>query len=63
MTRLVVSAVCVVAMPAVVTRGATETAGGRVHVTYTHRCQRSKHVVIDPAKLAPEPIVDGKWPD
>lgn len=34
-----------------------------VHVTYTWKRQRVKHVVIDPAKLVLQPIIDGRWPD
>jgi predicted neuraminidase len=30
-----------------------QTSDGRVHVTYTWKRQRVKHVVVDPAKLAP----------
>jgi predicted neuraminidase len=41
---------------------AIQSADGLVHVTYTHGRERIKHVVLDPAKLAPKPIVDGKWP-
>lgn len=40
-----------------------QTADGMVHVVYTWRRERIKHVVIDPAKLVLKPIVDGKWPD
>jgi alpha-L-rhamnosidase len=29
-----------------------QTADGRVHITYTWKRERVKHVVIDPAKLA-----------
>ena len=39
-----------------------QTADGRVHVTYTWRRQRIKHVVIDPARLQPVPLVGGNWP-
>jgi predicted neuraminidase len=39
-----------------------QSADGLVHVTYTHGRERVKHVVIDPAKVTPKPIVDGKWP-
>jgi predicted neuraminidase len=34
-----------------------------VHITYTWKRQRVKHVVVDPAKLVARPIVDGKWPE
>ena len=39
-----------------------QTADGLVHITYTWHRERIKHVVIDPTKLKPQPIVDGKWP-
>jgi predicted neuraminidase len=42
---------------------AIQTADGLVHVTYTWKRQKIKHVVINPAKLVARPIVDGKWPD
>jgi predicted neuraminidase len=35
---------------------------GLVHVTYTWKRERIRHVVIDPARLASQPIVDGVWP-
>jgi predicted neuraminidase len=38
-----------------------QTADGRVHITYTWKRQRMKHVTVDPAKLVLKPIVDGKW--
>lgn len=37
-------------------------ADGRVHVTYTWKRQRIKHVVMDPARLKPVPMPDGNWP-
>ena len=40
-----------------------QTADGRVHITYTWKRQRVKHVTVDPAKLRLKPIVDGKWPE
>jgi molybdenum ABC transporter molybdate-binding protein len=40
-----------------------QTADGLVHVTYTWKRQRIKHVVIDPAALKPVPMADGKWPE
>ena len=39
-----------------------QTTDGLVHITYTWKRQRIKHVVIDPAALTPVPMVDGKWP-
>ncbi len=40
-----------------------QTSDGMVHITYTWKRQRVKHVVIDPAKLETTPMVDGKWPE
>lgn len=39
-----------------------QTSDGLVHITYTWKRQRVKHVVVDPSKLRPQPIIDGKWP-
>jgi predicted neuraminidase len=39
-----------------------QSSDGLVHVTYTWKRQRIKHVVIDPARLVPLPMPDGKWP-
>ena len=39
-----------------------QAADGRVHITYTWRRQRIKHVAIDPAKLDAVPMADGTWP-
>jgi predicted neuraminidase len=39
-----------------------QTKDGLVHITYTWKRQRVKHVVVDPAKLSLKPIVDGQWP-
>ena len=39
-----------------------QSADGLVHITYTWKRQRIKHVVIDPAKLHTTPMRDGKWP-
>jgi predicted neuraminidase len=33
-----------------------------VHITYTWRRQRIKHVAIDPSKLKPVAMPDGEWP-
>ena len=39
-----------------------QTRDGLVHITYTWKRQKVKHVVLDPAKLTAKPIVDGQWP-
>jgi len=39
-----------------------QSADGIVHVTYTWKRQRIRHVAFDPAKLAPVPMSDGAWP-
>ncbi|MFN0021236.1 MAG: exo-alpha-sialidase [Pirellulaceae bacterium] len=40
-----------------------QTADGLVHITYTWKRQRVKHVVVDPAKLVLRPMEKGKWPE
>ena len=40
-----------------------QTADGLVHITYTWKRERVKHVVVDPARLETSNIVDGRWPD
>lgn len=40
-----------------------QTADGLVHITYSWKRLRIKHVVVDPAKLQPVPMPDGRWPD
>lgn len=39
-----------------------QTHDGLVHITYTWKRQRVKHVVLDPAMLAPLPMSNGEWP-
>ncbi|WP_295119462.1 family 78 glycoside hydrolase catalytic domain [uncultured Chitinophaga sp.] len=39
-----------------------QTSDGLVHVVYTWRRERIKHVVIDPAKLELKPIIAEQWP-
>jgi predicted neuraminidase len=40
-----------------------QTSDGMVHVVYTWRRQKIKHVVIDPAKLEMKEIKNGIWPE
>ena len=35
---------------------------GLVHATYTWKREKIRHVVVDPARLAPVSMVDGAWP-
>lgn len=39
-----------------------QTADGLLHVSYTWKRKKIRHVVLDPAKFTLKPIVDGKWP-
>jgi len=39
-----------------------QTSDGMVHVTYTWKRQRIRHVVIDPARLTPREMPEGRWP-
>ena len=39
-----------------------QTKDGLVHITYTWRRERVKHVVLDPGDLELRPIEDGRWP-
>lgn len=39
-----------------------QTRDGLVHITYTWKRQRVKHVVLDPAKLELRPIAGDQWP-
>lgn len=39
-----------------------QTRDGLVHIVYTWERKRIKHVVIDPAKLSLQPIINGQWP-
>ena len=39
-----------------------QAADGSVHVTYTWKRQRVRHVVLDPKKLVLRDMADGKWP-
>lgn len=40
-----------------------QTGDGLVHVTYTHRRTRIRHVVLDPAELPRHPMPGAAWPD
>jgi predicted neuraminidase len=39
-----------------------QAADGTIHVTYTWKRQRVKHVALDPKKLVLRDMTDGKWP-
>lgn len=39
-----------------------QTKDGMVHIVYTWRRERIKHVMIDPSKLVLEPIINEQWP-
>ncbi len=39
-----------------------QTRDGKVHITYTWKRQRVRHVIVDPDILELRPIVDGVWP-
>ena len=39
-----------------------QTSDGLVHITYTWKRRRIKHVVINPARLELRPMLDGVWP-
>ncbi|MGV3771483.1 MAG: sialidase family protein [Verrucomicrobiales bacterium] len=39
-----------------------QTADKNVHITYTWNREKIKHVIIDPSKLTPQPMVEGQWP-
>lgn len=40
-----------------------QTGDGLIHITYTWKRQRIKHVVVDPTKLVPRDLVNGGWPE
>lgn len=40
-----------------------QSADGLVHITYTWKRERVKHVVVDPTKLTLKPIENGLWPE
>jgi predicted neuraminidase len=40
-----------------------QAADGKVHITYTWKRQRIKHVVVDPARLTSTPMKNGEWPE
>ena len=39
-----------------------QTSDGLVHITYTWKRQKVRHVVVDPAKLKPQAMTSGGWP-
>jgi predicted neuraminidase len=42
---------------------AIQTSDGKVHVTYTWKRERIKHVALDPGRLALRSMPGGRWPD
>lgn len=40
-----------------------QTSDGLVHITYTWKRERIRHVVVDPAKLVLKPMKAGEWPN
>jgi alpha-L-rhamnosidase len=40
-----------------------QSSGGQVHITYTWKRQRIKHVAIDPARLRGVVMSNGRWPE
>lgn len=40
-----------------------QAADGKVHITYTWKRQKVRHVVLDPSQLPRREIVAGKWPE
>ncbi len=39
-----------------------QTSDGLVHITYTWKRQKVKHVVVDPSFWEAQPMKDGEWP-
>ena len=39
-----------------------QTSDGLVHITYTWKRKKVRHVVVDPKQLVTTPITDGEWP-
>jgi predicted neuraminidase len=39
-----------------------QTSDGLVHLTYTWKRERIRHVVVDPQKLVLRPMPGGAWP-
>ena len=40
-----------------------QSSDGLVHILYTWKRKKMKHVDVDPDKLELTPILDGKWPE
>jgi alpha-L-rhamnosidase len=39
-----------------------QTSDGLIHITYTWKRQRVKHITLDPTQLVLKPIENGNWP-
>ena len=40
-----------------------QTSDGLVHITYTWKREKIKHVILDPANFRPKQMINGIWPD
>jgi predicted neuraminidase len=40
-----------------------QTTDGLLHITYTWKRKRIRHVILDPGSFSPKPIINQKWPE
>lgn len=40
-----------------------QTRDGLIHITYTWKRLRVKHIVVDPKQITSKPMIDGQWPE
>lgn len=36
---------------------------GTIHITYTWKRESIRHIIVDPSRIEPKPIIDGAWPE